>query len=127
MGKAFFTVINFANDHADDYSRYGGLARFDEYKDVEFEWYKEAMATKPYEGYDYHLVISHIPMVYEDNLTAYEHVCEDCNEVHDYKYKAFGDKFAECGVQYVVSGHSHVPPAEFKSEKYDYSTELIRN
>lgn len=120
MGDAFFSVINFANDHADDFDRYAGLARFNEYKDKEYEWYENKMATKPYEGYRYHLVISHIPMICENNLPAYEYVCEDCNEVHDYKYKEFGDKFAECGVQYIVSGHSHVPPAEFKSDKYDY-------
>ena len=119
MGDAFFSVINFANDHDDDFERFAGLADFNAYKDKEFEWYEQAMQSKPYEG-KMHVVLSHIPMVYEDNLTAYEHECEDCHKVHDYKYREFGDLFKACDVAYIVSGHSHVPPAEFKSDKYDY-------
>ena len=117
---AFFTVLNFANDHADDFYRYAGLANFNAYKDKEYEWYESAMAPKPYEGYTYNLVLSHIAMIAENNAPAYEYVCEDCGVPHEYKYKAFADKMAECGVQYVVSGHSHVPPAEFKSDKYPF-------
>jgi len=119
---AFFTVLNFANDHADDFYRYAGLANFNDYKDKEFDWYTAAMAGKPYEGYTYNLVLSHIAMISEDSVPAYEHICEDCGVVHDYKYREFAEKFAECGVQYIVSGHSHVPPAEFtsKTDHYDF-------
>jgi len=120
MGDAYFTVLNFANDHDDDFARYAGLANFNSYKDKEYEWFTAEMDKKLYEGYTYHLVLSHIALIAEDNLPAYEHVCEDCHVVHDYKFREFADKCQACGVQYVVSGHSHVPPAEFKSDKYDY-------
>jgi len=123
LKDAFFTVLNFANDHDDDFYRYAGLANYNAYKDREYEWYTAAMAGKPYEGYTYNLVISHIAMICEDSLPAYQHVCEDCGVVHDYKFREFAEKFAECGVQYVVSGHSHVPPEAFtsKTDHYDFA------
>lgn len=120
MGDAFFSVLNFANDHDDDFYRYAGLADFNAYKDREYEWYVNAMASKPYEGYRYHLVLSHIAMICEDGLPAYEHPCEDCGVPHDYKYREFAERFKEYGVQYVVSGHSHVPPAAFTNESYPF-------
>lgn len=120
MGDAFFTVLNFANDHDDDFERYAGLADYNAYKDAEFDWYAAEMAQAPYEGYRYNLVISHIAMIAEDNLPAYEHECEDCHKVHDYKYREFAEVFKQSGVQYVVSGHSHVPPAEFKHPDFSF-------
>ena len=119
---AFFTVLNFANDHDDDFYRFAGLANYNAYKDREYEWYTAAMAGKPYEDYTYNLVLSHIAMIAEDSVPAYEHVCEDCGVVHDYKFREFAEKFTEYGVQYVVSGHSHVPPEAFtsKTDHYDF-------
>ena len=121
MGDAFFSVMSYGTDHNDDYEeKYGGLVDFNSYKDKEYEWLQTIAETKPYENYRYNVMLSHIPLIFANNETAYEYVCSECKKKHDYKYKEFCDLAEEMGVDYVVSGHTHVAPATFTSDKYSY-------
>ncbi len=106
MGDAYFTVLNFTNEDPDDDERYGGVARFSEYKEKEYQWLQERFATKEYEQYRYNVMISHIPVINEDSEEAEEYLC-----------KEIIDLLEENNVQYVVSGHSHVEPQEFTVEE----------
>ena len=122
VGDAFFTTLDFGTDHDDDYEeKYGGIVNFNAYKDKEYEWLETVMAEKPYDGYRYNLILSHIPLVFDENVTAYEQVCSECKKTHDYKFKEFCDAAETMGVRYVVSGHTHSVPREVKSDKYSYT------
>ena len=124
MGDAFFTVLNYGSDHDDDYTaKYGGLVNHNAYRDKEYDWLSQTMATAPYLGYRYNVCISHIPLLYQKGEGveyAYEHVCTECNKVHAYKYKEFSDLLIANGVQYVISGHTHKAPALLQKEGCPY-------
>ena len=131
VGDAFFTVMNFGIDHDDDYQRkYDGIAHCNEYKDKEYAWLENVMATKPYEGYKYNIAISHIAlMVEKDNNKdsdefemIFEHECTECKKIHSYKYKEFADLLNANGVQYVISGHTHKKPKLLEVEGYEFKT-----
>ena len=105
VGDAYFTVLNFSNEDEDDNARYGGVARFNAYKEREYEWLKTKFAAKEYEGYRYNVMLSHIPVIDENGEEADEYMC-----------KEIIDLLEQNGVEYVVSGHSHVKPQEFSIE-----------
>lgn len=101
VGNAYFTVLNFTNEDPDDDERYGGLARFNEYKEKEYAWLQAEMENKHPETYKYNVMISHIPVINEFGKEASEYMCKeiiDLLEAHN--------------VGYVVSGHSHIEPKE---------------
>ena len=101
MGDAYFTVLNFANEDPDDSDRYGGLARFDEYKEKEYAWLQNKMEIDKPENYKYNVMISHIPVIDEYDEQADEYMCEEIVNL-----------LIEHQVRYVVSGHSHIKPQE---------------
>ena len=104
MGDAYFTVLNFSNEDEDSHDRYGGLARYAQYKETEYEWLKAQYTTEEYKNYRYNVMISHIPVI------------DQFGEHDEYMFDKFTDLLQENDVQYVVSGHSHVKPQEFSSE-----------
>ncbi len=101
MGDAYFTVLNFTNEDPDDNERYGDIARFNAYKDAEYEWLKSEMQQNHPETYKYNVMISHIPVINENGKEAKEYKCKEIIDLLE-QYK----------VGYVVSGHSHISPQE---------------
>ena len=101
MGDAYFTVLNFGDEDDDDDPRFGGVAQRNDYKDAEYEWLKETFATKEYENYRYNVVLSHIPLIDENDELSDE-----------YKFEEFIELLTENNVGYAVSGHTHLAPVE---------------
>lgn len=127
MGDAFFTVLNFGQDHDDDYTeKYSGLADHNGYRDREYDWLSATFATRPYEDYTYHVCLAHIPMLLPDDKNKdniqhiYDHVCEECGKAHTYKYREFDALLQANDVRYVVSGHTHREPALLTLEGCPY-------
>ncbi len=117
VGDAFFTALNFGDDHNDEMARYNGINHFNAYKDAEYTWLtEEVMQAKEYESYTYNIVLSHIPVLMGQELYTYDYVCSECNQKHDYKWREFTQAYLDMGVDYVVSGHTHSEPREVSVE-----------
>ena len=131
VGDAFFTVLNYGVDHDDDYTaKYTGIVHNNDYRDKEYDWYVSAMSTKPYEAYRYNAIISHIPAIVEYGknegkrsgqiVPAYDFICKECNKTHDYKWREFIDGFNANNVGCVISGHTHLDPADYRVDGCDF-------
>lgn len=62
FGNVYGWVLDLGEDHDDDWWEYYGSADFDSYRYEQVEFLKKEEEKGEYRKYDYHLVISHIPL-----------------------------------------------------------------
>lgn len=62
-----FIKLDTGEDKSDTHPVYAGITDFDAYRTEQAEWLKKLVASKEYKKAKYHVVISHFPMIMEEN------------------------------------------------------------
>lgn len=67
IGDVMFIKLDTGEDKSDTHPVYAGITDFDAYRTEQAEWLKKLVASKEYKKAKYHVVISHFPMIMEEN------------------------------------------------------------
>ncbi len=96
FGNVYGWVLDLGEDHDDDWWEYYGSADFETYRMEQVEFLKEEEKRGYYKNYDYHLVVSHIPLPFIN----YRHN-------HVTSKKAFVEQLNKMDVDMALCGHQH--------------------
>ena len=89
-------VLDFGEDHEDEYWEYYDTAYYDEYRNDQIEFLKEEVAKETYKSVDYRLAVCHIPVAFinsrRDHVEPKTKMTEELNKM---------------GINMMISGHQH--------------------
>lgn len=98
-GTVFAVVLDSAEDKLDAHEEYGGLADFEEYREIETQWLNEVAKSEAYNNAKYKIAFTHIP------LNSYK-LLEDDSPLKLYE-KDWIEILNSMKIDAVFSGHTH--------------------
>ena len=89
-------VLDFGEDHEDDYWEYYDTAFYEDYRNEQIEFLKSELESREFEKYDYRLVVSHIPVVFINSRKNHVEPKTKMTEILN-----------QMNINMMISGHQH--------------------
>ena len=102
IGDVMIVMLDCGEDKADSHPVYAGITDFDAYRSEQALWLKQLIKTKVYKKARYHIVISHFPMVMDQQWKD-EKAWHGWNDA----ISKFLPILNQADIDLMVSGHTH--------------------
>lgn len=89
-------VLDIGEDHDDDWWEYYGTSHYDDYREEQIQFVTNELEKRDFDNYDYHLVVSHIPIPFVNYRHNHEYVKNELTRLLN-----------EFDVDMYLCGHQH--------------------